>query len=378
MEKWCSVRRRAQRIAAFAAAATRSTACQVPNCRAKGDRIVMLTVYSPRQNAHDPLRELNNGEWMAYAESPARLESVLAQMGEATAPVDNGLAAILAVHDPAYVAFLESAHQEWLAQGRSGDAIGYAFPICGRRPLTHDRIDAKLGQFGFDAATPIAAGTWGSAYWSAQSALSALAALAEGGESQAFALCRPPGHHAGADYCGGYCYLNNAAIAARAAEARGLGPVAVLDVDYHHGNGTQDIFYEDAGVFFASIHADPRTDYPYYWGHADERGSGAGEGTTFNQPLPRGTGWAQYEVALGKALEAIAGFGARMLIVSYGADTFAGDPISHFALTTEDMHRIGAGIAALALPTLTVMEGGYHIAALGRNVAAFLSGLEGG
>lgn len=338
----------------------------------------MLTVYSPRQNAHDPLRELNNGEWMAYAESPARLESMLAQLGEATAPVDNGIAAILAVHDPAYVAFLESAHQEWLAQGRSGDAIGYAFPICGRRPLTHDRIDAKLGQFGFDAATPIAAGTWGSAYWSAQSALSALAALAEGGESQAFALCRPPGHHAGADYFGGYCYLNNAAIAARAAEARGLGPVAVLDVDYHHGNGTQDIFYEDAGVFFASIHADPRTDYPYYWGHADERGAGAGEGTTFNQPLPRGTGWQSYQRALGKALDAVAKFGAKTLIVSYGADTFESDPISHFALTTDDMQRIGNDIATLGLPTITVMEGGYNVAALGRNVAAFLSGLERG
>jgi acetoin utilization deacetylase AcuC-like enzyme len=368
----------AQKIAAFAAAATRGAACQVPNGCAKGDRIVMLTVYSPRQYAHDPLRELNNGEWMAYAECPARLDSMLARMGEATAPVDNGLAAILAVHDPAYVAFLESAHQAWLAQGRNGDAIGYAFPICGRRPLIHDRIDAKLGQFGFDAATPIATGTWGSAYWSAQSALSALTALAEGGESQAFALCRPPGHHAGRDYFGGYCYLNNAAIAARAAAVRGLGPVAVLDVDYHNGNGTQDIFYEDAGVFFASIHADPRTDYPYFWGHADECGAGPGIGTTFNQPLPRGTGWAQYEGALGAALEAIAGFGAHTLIVSYGADTFGGDPISHFDLTTEDMYRIGACIAALALPTLVVMEGGYNIVALGRNVEAFLAGLEGG
>ena len=350
----------------------------MPNRHAKGDTIIMLTVYSPRQKAHAPLRELNNGEWMTYAESPARLNSMLAQMGETTAPADHGLAAILAVHDPDYVAFLQSAHKAWLAQGRTGDAIGYAFPIRGRRPLQHDRIDAKLGQFGFDAATPIAAGTWTSAYWSAQSALSALAALADGGESLAFALCRPPGHHAGRDYFGGYCYLNNAAIAARAAEAQGMGPVAVLDVDYHHGNGTQDIFYEDGGVFFASIHADPRTDYPYFWGHAEERGAGAGEGTTFNQPLPRGTRWTQYEAALGKALEAISAFGARMLIVSYGADTFANDPISHFALTTDDMQRIGSGIATLGLPTLTVMEGGYDVAALGRNVVTFRAGLEGG
>lgn len=339
----------------------------------------MLTFSSPRQSAHDPARELMNGGWADHAETPARLATMLAAMeGDVRAPDDHGMAPILAVHDPDYVAFLETAHAEWLAAGREGDAIGYAFPVRGRRPLRLDRIDARLGQYSFDAGTPITAGSWDAAYWGAQAALSAVAAVAESGATQAFAMCRPPGHHAGADYFGGYCYLNNAAIAARAAEARGLGPVAVLDVDYHHGNGTQDIFYEDAGVFFASIHADPRTDYPYYWGHADERGAGAGEGTTFNQPLPRGTGWAQYEVALGKALEAIAGFGARLLIVSYGADTFDGDPISHFALTTDDMHRIGAGIAALALPTLTVMEGGYHIAALGRNVAAFLAGLEGG
>lgn len=338
----------------------------------------MLTFYSPRQTAHAPIRELNNGEWMPYAECPARLDSMVAQVGETQAPADRGLAAIMAVHDPDYVAFLQSAHEAWLAQGRSGDAIGYAFPVRGRRPLKHDRIDARLGQYGFDAATPIAAGTWESAYWSAQSALSALEAVATGAALKAFALCRPPGHHSGRDYFGGYCFLNNAAIVARAAEAKGLGPVAVLDVDYHHGNGTQDIFYEDGGVFFASIHADPRTDYPYFWGHADERGIGAGEGTTFNQPLPRGTRWAQYEVALGTALEAIAGFGAKTLIVSYGADTFANDPISHFALTTEDMQRIGNGIATLGLPTITVMEGGYDVAALGRNVAAFIAGLEGG
>ena len=337
----------------------------------------MQTIYSPRQKAHAPLRELNNGEWMTYAESPARLDSMLGQLGEMTAPVDHDLDAILAVHDPDYVAFLQSAHHTWLAQGRSGDAIGYAFPIRGRRALHHERIDARLGQYSFDAATPIATDTWDAAYWSAQSALSALAAITDGGESQAFALCRPPGHHAGRDYFGGYCYLNNAAIAARAAEAKGLGPVAILDVDYHHGNGTQDIFYEDGGVFFASIHADPRTDYPYFWGHADERGAGAGEGATFNQPLPRGTTWAQYEVALGKALEAISAFGARLLIVSYGADTFANDPISHFALTTQDMQRMGNDIATLGLPTVTVMEGGYDVAALGRNVAAFRAGLAG-
>ena len=337
----------------------------------------MLTFCSPTQSAHAPVLELVNGKAEEHAETPARLANMLLQMGEVRAPDDQGLDAILAVHDPDYVAFLQSAHEAWLAAGREGDAIGYAFPVRGRRPLELQRIDGKLGQYGFDTVTPIAAGTWEAAYGAAQSALGAVEAVASGEAARAFALCRPPGHHAGADYFGGYCYLNNAAIAARALAARGLGPVAVLDVDYHHGNGTQDIFYEDAGVFFASIHADPRTDFPYFWGHADERGAGAGEGANLNLPLPRGTGWAEYEGALGTALEAVARFGAKTLVVSYGADTFAEDPISQFAMTTDDMQAMGARIAALDLPTLTVMEGGYNVAALGHNVAAFIAGLEG-
>ena len=175
---------------------------------------------------------------------------------------------------------------------------------------------------------------------------------------------------------GGYCYLNNAAIAARRATALGLGPVAVLDVDYHHGNGTQDIFWSDGEVFFASIHADPATDYPYYWGHADERGEGEGAGATLNLPLPRGTDWSGYAPALDTALEAIAKWGARMLVVSFGADTFARDPISHFRLEEEDYRKLGRAISAAGLPTLVVMEGGYAVDQLGSNVAAFLSGLE--
>ncbi|MEO0699316.1 MAG: histone deacetylase family protein, partial [Pseudomonadota bacterium] len=232
----------------------------------------MLTFFSEHQKLHAPLRELYNGDWMDFAESPSRLSSILNCTPATTTPTDLGLEPILAVHDPDYVSFLKTAHNEWIEEGREGDAIGYAFPVRGRRPLKHDRIDARLGQFGFDAASPIAAGTWQSAYWSAQTALSALDTILAGETRQAFALCRPPGHHSGRDYFGGYCYLNNAAIAARAAHSAECGPVAILDVDYHHGNGTQDIFYEDGGVLFASIHADPKSDYPYFWGHADETG----------------------------------------------------------------------------------------------------------
>ena len=329
--------------------------------------------FDERQCAHSPERELHNGEWAPAAETAERPRSILRQATDPEPVRDFGMAPLLAVHDAGYLAFLEQAHDEWLAAGRKGDAIGYTFPVVHRRPLKSVRIDAKLGAYSYDAGTPIAAGTWESAYWSAQCALSGAQGLAAG-ERYAFALCRPPGHHAGRDYMGGYCYLNNAAIAARHAQSMGLGPVAVLDIDYHHGNGTQDIFYADSGVFFCSIHADPATDYPFYWGWADERGVGDGEGATLNLPLPRGTDGAAYRPALERALDAIAAWGAGLLILSFGADTHSSDPICGFALEREDYTALAGAIAALGIPTLVVMEGGYAVDDLGRNVASFLSG----
>ncbi|PZQ20800.1 MAG: acetylpolyamine amidohydrolase [Sphingopyxis macrogoltabida] len=334
----------------------------------------MKLFFDDRQTAHAPLRELHNGDWVPFAENVDRPRAILAAFADWQPVRDFGIEPLRAVHDPAYLAFLERAHRDWIAAGRSGDAIGYTFPVVRRRRLGFGRIDADLGAYSYDAGTPVAAGTWMSAYWSAQGALTALDHLVASGDRHAFALCRPPGHHAGRDYMGGYCYLNNAAIAARAAQARGLGPVAILDVDYHHGNGTQDIFYDDGGVFFASIHADPRTDYPFYWGHADERGDGAGAGATLNLPLPRGTDGAAYRPALDAALAAISDWGAKLLVVSFGADTHSSDPISSFALERADYGDMAGAIAALDLPTLIVMEGGYAVGDLGRNVAAFLSG----
>lgn len=339
----------------------------------------MKLFFDDRQTAHAPVRELHNGEWVPYAENLERPRSIVAALAGWQPVRDFGIAPLAAVHDADYLAFLERAHRDWTAAGRSGDAIGYSFPVVRRRPLSFGRIDADLGAYSFDAATPIAAGTWRAAYWSAQCALTALDRLAQGGERHTFALCRPPGHHAGRDYMGGYCYLNNAAIAAREAQARGLGPVAILDIDYHHGNGTQDIFYADGDIFFASIHADPVTDYPFYWGHADERGEGAGEGSTLNIPLPRGTDGAAYRPALDRALGAIADRGARFLILSFGADTHSSDPISSFALERPDyveFARAIAALGALGAPTLVVMEGGYAVGELGINVAAFLSGFN--
>jgi len=333
----------------------------------------MRMIFDPRQIAHAPALEMHNGGWTAHAEVPGRAANILAALGEASVPVDHGLAPITAVHDAGYVAFLEAAHDRWLAAGREGDAVGYIWPVARRRDVPLDRIDALLGRYSMDAGTPITGDTWDASYWAAQSALTALDAVLAG-ERTAFALCRPPGHHAGADYLGGYCYLNNAAIAAQAARDAGAERVAILDVDYHHGNGTQDIFWDRDDVFFASLHGDPRIDYPFYWGHADERGEGVGDGATLNLPLPHGTTIAPYLAALDQALTAIRDFAPDMLIVSFGADTYEADPISHFAIRTQDYVEIAGAIAKLALPSVIVMEGGYAVEALGVNVAEFLSG----
>ena len=226
--------------------------------------------------------------------------------------------------------------------------MGYVWPVVGRRSVKIERIDGLIGRYSFDASTPLTADSYGSAYWSAQSVLAATHAVL-GGERAAFALCRPPGHHAGADYLGGYCYLNTAAIAAQAAIDAGRQRVAILDVDYHHGNGTQDIFWDRSDVFYASVHADPATDYPFYWGHADEVGEGAGLGTTLNLPLPQGAGLEPFRRAQATALEAIARFAPDLLIVSLGVDTWEGDPISHFKLTTGGLCGAGGGYRRLRL-----------------------------
>jgi acetoin utilization deacetylase AcuC-like enzyme len=333
----------------------------------------MRRFFDPRQLAHAPAQELHNGGFVPHAEVPFRAESVAAALGPLEAPADHGEAPILRVHEGAYLDFLKTAPAEWAASGRPGDPMGYVWPIRGRRPMKLDRIDARIGYYSFDGGTPLTPQAWDASYWAAQCALSALDAVLAG-DKAAFALCRPPGHHAGADYLGGYCYLNYAAIAAQAARDAGVARVAILDVDYHHGNGTQDIFWERGDVFYASVHADPATDYPFYWGHADETGEGEGAGATLNMPLPHGTGLPEFRAAQAQALDAIAAFDPGLLIVSFGADTFAGDPIADFRLDTPDYRPLAEDIAARGRPSVIVMEGGYADEALGRNVASFLSG----
>jgi acetoin utilization deacetylase AcuC-like enzyme len=333
----------------------------------------MRCFWDSRQLAHAPALEIHNGRFEACSETPSRAQAILNALVETEPPKDHGEAPILRVHTADYVEFLKTAHTDWAAAGREGDALPYTFPVVRRGQLRLDRIDARLGRYAYDTCTPITAESWISAYWSAQTALSALEAVMEG-ERTGFALCRPPGHHAGSDYFGGYCFLNTAAIAAEAAIAAGRARIAILDIDYHHGNGTQDIFYGRGDVFFASIHADPATDYPFYWGHPDETGEAEGKGATLNLPLPRGAGMAEFGAAIDRALEAISSFRPALVICSYGADTYAGDPISHFLIETSDYSVIAGRIAALELPTLVVMEGGYAVDALGKNVAGFLEG----
>lgn len=219
-------------------------------------------------------------------------------------------------------------------------------------------------------------GTWAAARAGAACALAAAAAVLQGDRS-AFALTRPPGHHAGPDYFGGYCFLNNAAIAAQALRDGGHARVAVLDVDYHHGNGTQTIFYERDDVFTVSIHGDPATEYPFFLGHADERGAGAGEGFNLNIPLPRGTGFARWRAALMDALAAVQRYAPTALVVPMGLDTFEGDPISGFTLQSDDYCAVGEVLAGADLPTVFTFEGGYAVDAVGTNAVNLLQGFRG-
>ncbi|SLN10654.1 histone deacetylase family protein [Oceanibacterium hippocampi] len=338
----------------------------------------MLTYYSDDHRLQDGKAELIDGRLEPCHEAPVRADIVLrhvraAGLGEIVAPGDHGLAPIARIHAANYLGFLQTAWPKWVAEHGDYDALPLNWAVRGMRSVEPDSIDGKLSYFSFDAGTPLTAGTWQAVYASAQVALGGAAAVG-GGERMAFALCRPPGHHAAGDYFGGYCFLNNAAIAAQAFRDGGAERVAVLDVDYHHGNGTQTIFDDRSDVFFASIHADPRQEYPFFLGHADETGSGAGEGATANYPLPWGTAWGGYEQALEQAVGRIGTFGAEALVISLGVDSFKDDPISRFRLEHEDFLHIGAAIAGIGLPTLIVMEGGYAVDALGVNVVNVLKG----
>jgi acetoin utilization deacetylase AcuC-like enzyme len=340
----------------------------------------MITVFSTDHLLRSPRTELYRGELVPPHESAQRaqivLERVEAQrLGQVIAPSNFGAAPLLRVHDPQYVEFLSQVWSEWVAAGHRGEAIPDCWParrMTQRRP---NSIAGKLGFYAMAGETSISQGTWEAARAAADVALTGAARIKDGARG-AFALCRPPGHHAARDLYGGYCFLNNAAIAAQYLRDAGAARVAILDVDFHHGNGTQDIFYDRPDVLFVSLHGDPAEAFPYFSGYADETGMGAGAGFTLNLPLPPGTEFSAWQEALRTALARIAEFRADALVVSLGVDTFAQDPISFFRLQSADFSSYGRMIGACALPTLFVLEGGYAVGEIGVNVVNVLSGFE--
>jgi acetoin utilization deacetylase AcuC-like enzyme len=341
----------------------------------------MLSVYTDDHRLHHAKAEFIHGELVPSFEMPKRADYIIGRLrevglGEVITPEAQQRRAIERIHSAAYLAFLEGAWTAWHAEYGDCDAFPNTWPTRGMSQRVPEKIGAQLGHYCFDSSTAIMSGTWRAALSAAEVALTAASRVA-GGLNTAFALCRPPGHHAAWDYYGGYCFLNNAAIAAQSFLDRGAGRVAILDVDYHHGNGTQSIFYGREDVFFLSLHADPRWDYPYFLGYAEETGEGAGEGFNANYPMPWGTAWPVYGEALADAIARIRRYGPDAIVVSLGVDTYKEDPISRFKLEMADYPRIGAMIAALGRPTLFVMEGGYAVEEIGINTVNLLQGFEG-
>ena len=344
----------------------------------------MLTFYNEHHAQHRPRVEMFRGMLVPCGEKPERADLVAAELGrrglgQIVTPHGVPLVSLERIHTPRYLHFLRSAWSAWLALDAANagrDALPSVWPIRGlRSDIEPDNFTARLGLYSMDSGTPLTAGTWIAAKTGADCAVNAAHALRLG-ERGTFALTRPPGHHAGSDFFGGYCFLNNAALAAQHLLDDGAARVGILDIDYHHGNGTQSIFYRRSDVLVASIHADPRTDFPFYLGHADETGEGDGEGFNMNLPLAPGSSAGAWFAALETACIRLASYGASALVVSLGVDTFGGDPASRFALISADFLRIGERIAHLGLPTVFVLEGGSAIAEIGINVVNVLEGFE--
>ncbi len=338
---------------------------------------------SSRHRRHDPEAELEASGLQPPFEHPGRADAIRAALeadgGFAVAePPPTGTAAIEAVHDPGLVRFLSRAWADYQREVRPvHDVVPDVFAMSGlRERMGPGRGEpsgtaAGLGWWCFETTTPLTEGTYDAARSAVDSALAAVDSVL-GGAPLGYALCRPPGHHATTSLYGGYCFFNNAAVAAHHVATSTGSRVAVLDVDYHHGNGTQQIFYERDDVGFASLHGDPQRAYPYHTGFADETGAGAGRGATCNVPLAAGVGDDEYVAALERALGTVASWRPDVLVVSLGLDPYVDDPMCDLAVTAEGFARAGAAVAALGLPMVVVQEGGYADAALGANAVAWL------
>lgn len=345
-------------------------------------RQAMKIFYTDAHKLHAPAQELHRGEMITPHEGPHRMDLLIdgmigAGFGDFHAPAFHDVARLKGVHTAAYLDFLQTGYARWSAAGYAGNVLPMSYPHRPRREHPPKDIDGAAGYFCSSSDTVITKTSWEAVKAIADCALSAADHTAVSGEAS-FTLTRPPGHHAGADYMSGYCLLNKAAIAAQALRDQGAARVAVLDIDFHHGNGTQDIFYARNDVLFASIHGHPDYQFPYFWGHKDEIGEAAGEGYNYNYPLPPTTSFDVWRDALKAAMTNITDFGADALVVSHGVDTYEHDPISTFKLKTPDYLTIGADIARLGLPSVFIMEGGYGVPEIGDNAANVLVGFEGG
>jgi len=341
----------------------------------------LITIYSEDHKLQDGKFELIDGRLMPPFERPQRAENVLDRvrevgLGDVYSPDDFGLEPVCRVHDEGFVEFLRTAHEEWTAAHGDTDALPLNWPCRGFRQVIPESIDGKLSYYSFGAGTPITAGTWTAITASVNVAMTGAKLLKGGGDRAVFSLCRPPGHHAARDLYAGYCFLNNVAVAAQWFRDNGAERVAILDVDYHHGNGTQMIFYDRADVLFVSLHGHPAQEYPFFLGYEDETGDGAGEGFNVNYPMRWGTAWDAYGRSLDGGIARIADYRPDTLLVSLGVDTFKEDPISQFKLESPDYNEIGRRIAGLGLPTHFVMEGGYAIDEIGVNTVNLLTGFE--
>jgi acetoin utilization deacetylase AcuC-like enzyme len=336
----------------------------------------MKVIFAEQQKKHYPRSFFSSGAPQANPEVPERADRLLAAAVSsgliAEAPADFGLDYIARVHTQRYLTYLQNIHVRWSRiEGGSKEVMPGIHP---------DRRDggypaSAVGQAGWhhaDTASPVSADTWDSALWSAHAAAHA-AKIVISGEHACYALARPPGHHATREVASGFCYLNNAAVAAEVLRTKHRR-VAILDVDVHHGNGTQEIFYGRSDILTISIHADPVRFYPFFWGYAEERGVGDGEGYNLNLPLQRGTADDDYLKTLDFAIAAIEHFAPDALVVALGLDAFEGDPLRGLAVSTAGFGRIGQRIGRIGLPTVLVQEGGYLSKELGDNLSSFLQG----
>jgi acetoin utilization deacetylase AcuC-like enzyme len=352
----------------------------------------MRVVYSPAHLGHDVVSETVLGTAIPANEVPERAERIRSTL-EADggfafdAPIEHGTEPILAVHDPGLLRFLEEAWPAARAQSLGRPSLiadtypsfrmfeGMSAEAIASRPETGN-AGGRAGWWGLDTANPLVAGSYGAARAAVDVALTAVD-LVLADERAVYGLCRPPGHHAARSMAGGYCFLNNAAIAAEAVVRATGERVAILDVDYHHGNGTQQIFWRRGDVLYVSLHADPARQYPFFLGYSDETGEGEGSGANLNLPLPAGTDDETYLEALDRGLGAIAESPGDVIVVSLGFDTYGHDPIGDFALTTAVYHECGRRAAALGRRLVILQEGGYHRPSLGANARAWLRGAEG-